>query len=123
TLWRGLAVHSWNKSRASQPWKIHHVHRVALIHEVVRPAQPSVRRLHEFVFILSHAEADDDNRIRMTNFRGYPGFDIHGAMHRFIARLAHVVASHIEMAFPADTGSGKGWDRRSGGSANRMRLQ
>src|SRR5205807_7179528 len=85
--------------------------------KVIGPARPPVWGLHQFILSLPHAPGDEHNGIRMPDVLWYPRFDIHGAMHRFVAGLPHVMAAHVEMTFAPDSAGRKGRDRRIRGAS------
>src|SRR5689334_12669179 len=114
TLRRDHAIHAGDVSGPAAGGVIHHVDGVALVHEVVGPAGPTVGRLHDFIGALPHAFDDEDNRIRVADVFRDPGLDVHGAVHGFVAGLADVVAADVEAAFAADFGGGKGGNRGGG---------
>src|SRR5438132_7375813 len=102
---------------------MHHVHRIAFIDEIISPPGPSIWRLYKCVCSLAASPGYEHNWIRMADVRRYPHFDIHRAVHGFVAGLPHVMATHVEMALASDLRGRKRRNRCAGGRACGPRLQ
>jgi hypothetical protein len=79
------------------------------------PAGAAIGRLQPACGGLSDAVKEHDGS-RVTHFLRHHHFDVHGAMHGFLAGLAHVSTTGVEETSARDIGGG---DRRNGFHAHR----
>jgi hypothetical protein len=109
---RHRAINFRNVGGTSGGGIIHHVHRIALVDKIIRPAGATVGRLDQAVRTLASTAGYEDDGIRVLDVLRHPYLDIHRTVHRFLPGSSHPLAAYIEMALAADIGGGESRDGR-----------